>query len=303
MWQQIAAAVLVIPLGLDLYLPVPDANPLTAEKVALGRQLFSDARLSRDDSVSCATCHHPDRAFSDALPTSVGILGRTGRRNAPALINRGYGRIFFWDGRATTLEAQVLMPIADPNEMGFTPEDAAARVGLTTGELAQALASYVRSILSGNSPFDRFVNGDRTALSAEAQRGLQLFRGKGNCTACHVGPNFTDEKLHDTGIAWRNGARFDAGAGNGTFKTPTLREVARTSPFMHDGSLATLEAVIDFYDQGGHPNPYLDVEIRPIHFTSEDKHDLAAFLDALTGEPDELDTISTKSRRGARMRR
>jgi cytochrome c peroxidase len=133
----------------------------------------------------------------------VGVFGRQGRRNVPALINRGYGRAFFWDARITSLEEQVLKPIQDPNEMDLTLPEAGARVGLPVDDLSRALASYVRSILSGNSPFDRFVNGNRAALSAEQQAGLKVFRGKGNCTACHVGPNFSDERLHNTGIAWQ----------------------------------------------------------------------------------------------------
>ncbi len=285
MWAQlVAAAALVVPLGLDLYMPVPEDNPATTEKIALGRQLFFDRRLSRDHSLSCSTCHRPDRAFSDGRAVAVGVFGRAGRRNAPALVNRGYGRMFFWDGRSRSLEEQVMRPISDPNEMDMSATDAAARVGLTPDEVSRALASYVRSILSGNSAFDRFVNGDRAALSVEEQRGLHVFRGKGNCTACHVGPNFTDERTHNTGIAWRTGTLSDDGAGNGAFKTPTLREVARTSPYMHDGSLATLDQVVDFYDRGGHPNPHLDAEVKPGRFTPDEKHALIAFLMTLNGE-------------------
>jgi cytochrome c peroxidase len=285
MWLPLVLLVsLVIPLGLDLYMPVPETNPVTAEKVALGRRLFFDRRLSRDGSLSCATCHQPRRAFSDARPVAVGFQRRVGRRNAPALINRGYGRAFFWDGRVRTLEEQVVRPIADPNELGFSPAEAAARVGITPNELAFALASYVRSILSGNSRFDRFVNGERRALSAEEQRGLQVFRGKGNCTACHVGPNFTDERTHNTGVAWRTGELLDAGAGDGAFKTPTLREIARTAPYMHDGTLRTLPEVVDFYDRGGHTNPHLDDEIRPLRLTRDEKRALVAFLKTLSGE-------------------
>jgi cytochrome c peroxidase len=173
-------AAIVIPLGLDLYMPVPEDNPITAEKVELGRRLFHDRRLSRDGRVACASCHDPRRAF-------------------------------FWDGRIPTLEEQVLKPIQDPNEMDLTLEEAAARVGLDVETISRSLSSYVRSILSGHSPYDRFINGDRTALSREQQQGLQIFRGKGNCTACHVGPTFSDEKLHNTGAAWRAG---DARAGS-----------------------------------------------------------------------------------------
>jgi cytochrome c peroxidase len=276
-------AAIAIPLGLDLYLPVPEENPLTAEKIELGRRLFFDRRLSRDGSVACASCHDPERAYSDGRAIAVGVFGRKGRRNPPAIINRAYGRLFFWDGRASSLEAQVLKPIEDPNEMDLPLADAAARTGLAAEEISWALASFVRSILSGDSPFDRFVNGDRAALSAEEQAGLQLFRGKANCVACHVGPNFTDERLHNTGIAWHDGRFADPGGGQGNFKTPTLREVARTAPYMHDGSLATLEDVVEFYSQGARPNPDLDSEIRPRNFSPEEKRALVAFLRSLSG--------------------
>ncbi|MBI3697315.1 MAG: cytochrome-c peroxidase [Acidobacteria bacterium] len=278
------AASLAIPLGLDLYMPVPEDNPITAEQVTLGRRLFFDRRLSRDRSISCAICHDPRRAFSIARPVAVGVLGRKGRRNAPALINRGYGRAFFWDGRVRTLEEQVLKPIQDPNEMDLTLAEASSRVALAPEAIARALASYVRSILSGNAPYDRFLNGDRNALSAEQQLGLQLFRGQANCIACHVGPNLSDEKLHNTGVAWRNGTLADPGAGRGDFKTPTLREVARTGPYMHDGSIPALKDVIEFYDRGGRPNPHLDPEIRPLHLSVSQKRTLAAFLESLRGE-------------------
>src|SRR5882724_11818464 len=152
------AAAITIPLGLDLYMPVPEENPLTTESVELGRRLFFDRRLSRDGSVSCSSCHDPERAFSDGRAIAVGVLGRQGRRNAPALINRGYGRSFFWDGRVATLEDQVLKPIEDPNEMDLPLREASDRVGQPPSEISRALASYIRSILSGDSPFDSFIN-------------------------------------------------------------------------------------------------------------------------------------------------
>jgi cytochrome c peroxidase len=297
------AAVLSIPLGLDLYLPVPDTNPLTLEKVELGRRLFADRRLSRDGTIACASCHDPARAFSDGRAKAVGVFGRQGRRNAPAIVNRGYGRAFFWDARVATLEEQVLKPIEDPNEMDLPVGEAAARVGLRPLDVSQALASYVRSILSGEAPYDRFVNGDRSALSPEQQDGLQIFRGKGNCTACHVGPTFSDERTHNTGIAWAGEAGRTGRSGGdasgfldegraavtgkredrGAFKTPTLREVARTAPYMHDGSLATLADVIDYYDRGGNANPLLDSEIHPLRLTAAEKRALGAFLESLSG--------------------
>ncbi len=279
----IVAFALVIPLGLDLYMPVPEENPMTAEKIALGRRLFNDRRLSRDGSTACATCHDASNAFGDDRPIAVGVFGRIGRRNAPAIVNRAWGRAFFWDGRAHSLEEQVLKPIEDPNEMDLPVVEAATRAGVSVADLSRALATYVRSILSGDSPYDRFVNGDRAALTPEALRGLQVFRGKGNCTACHVGPTFSDERLHNTGVAWQNGRLADEGGGRGAFKTPTLREVARTAPYMHDGSLATLEDVVRFYDEGGRVNPDRDPELRPLQLSTEDKQALIAFLQALSG--------------------
>jgi cytochrome c peroxidase len=282
---------LVIPLGLDLFMPVPETNPITAEKVDLGRRLFFDRRLSADASLACASCHRPELGFSESLPVSIGVFGRTGQRNAPAIINRGYGRAFFWDGRTSTLEEQVLRPIGESTEMGSDPEAAAARVGLTSDELARALASYVRSILAGDSPFDRYGRGDQAALTHDQELGLTIFRRKGNCIACHIGPTLTDEAFHNTGAAIRNGRLADLGRSmvtgrdedRGSFKTPTLREVARTGPFMHDGSIQTLQEVVEFYDRGGNPNPQLDPLIRPLGLTSPEKGALVAFLMSLSG--------------------
>jgi cytochrome c peroxidase len=276
------AVVVAIPLGLDLYMPVPEDNPLTAEKIELGRRLFSDRRLSRDGSVSCASCHDTTRAFSDGRAVAIGVFQRKGRRNSPALVNRGYGRLFFWDGRARALEEQVLKPIEDPNEMDLPLAEASSRIGLETSAISRALASYVRSLLYGDSPYDRYIAGNREALTPEQRLGLEIFRGKGNCTACHVGPNFSDESLHNTGVAWKGDRLADEGAGDGRFKTPTLREIARTPPYMHDGSIATLEQVVEYYDRGGNRNPALDPEIRPLRLSSVEKQALLAFLAALS---------------------
>ena len=290
---------LVIPLGLGTRMPVPDDNPITEDKIAQGRQLFSDTRLSSDGTVSCATCHDPARAFSKPDPVTPGVFGRKGARNAPTLVNLAWASSFFWDGRAFSLEEQVLKPIADPNEMDLDPAEAARRVGLTRDELGRRLATYVRSLLSGNSRYDRYMNGDRTALTEEEQRGLRLFTGRGMCLSCHDGPHLSDGRAHNTGLAWQpadertgtpgrfldRGAEAISGRATevGAFKTPTLREVARTAPYMHDGSLATLEEVVDFYDRGGRPNPNLDREMRPLEFTEDAKRALVAFLKTLDG--------------------
>lgn len=297
-----------IPLGLDLYLPVPDDNPMRPAVVDLGRRLFSDPVLSADASVACSSCHDPDRGFASSAAVAVGVFGRRGGRNAPTLVNRAYGKFFFWDGRTTTLEEQVVRPVEDPNEMGLPLDAAVARLrghpdyaarfrrafgrAANADDLARALAGYLRSILAGNTPVDRYIAGDRQALEEEAVRGLLLFRGRAGCSKCHQGSNFTDESFHNTGVAWRNGVLLDVGRfgvtgqGNdrGAFKTPTLRQVALTGPYMHDGSIDTLAEVIDFYSRGGNPNPWLDPEIVRLDLSEAEKAALRKFLESLSSE-------------------
>lgn len=284
--------------------------------MALGRRLFFDKDLSIDRSVSCATCHEPEHAFADRRPLAVGVLGRVGKRNSPTIVNRGFGRLHFWDGRAATLEAQVLLPIADPNEMDMRLEDLVARLGaddsyvaafeavferpMTVDDVGRALGAYLRTVRSGDSPYDRFIDGATDALSAEAQLGLTVFRGKGRCFICHREPTFSDEQFYNTGVAWRAATSSGVGESNpyqddgrfgvtsnardrGAFKVPTLREVARTAPYMHDGSLATLQDVVEFYDQGGRPNPNLIRIIGPLRLTPAEKGGLVAFLESLSG--------------------
>jgi len=280
------------PLGLDVYMPVPETNPLTQAKATLGRQLFFDKRLSRDQTLACASCHDPERAFTNGRAVARGINGADGTRNVPALLNRGYGSSFFWDGRAASLEQQVLEPILNPKELGLTEPELERRTGLKVAEATGALASYLRTIRSGNSPYDRHLAMQPNALSDLEKAGLEVFRNKGQCGVCHTGPNFSDDQFHNTGVAWRNGQYSDEGrfavtkkdADHGAFKTPTLREIARTAPYMHDGSMATLEDVVDFYSDGGRDNPHIDAEIRARNFTSEEKKALVAFLRALTGQ-------------------
>jgi cytochrome c peroxidase len=279
------------PLGMDLYMPVPTSNPMTRAKVDLGRKLFFDKRLSRDNTVACASCHDPKLEFSDGRALARGVNGAAGTRNSPALINRGYGRSFFWDGRADSLELQALQPILNPIEMGSTESELEHRTGIKSADVTAALASYLRTIRSGDSRFDRYAAGHTGSLNAIEKEGLQLFRGKGGCGACHIGPNFTDENFHNTGVAWRDGRLWDEGRfavsgdprDHGAFKTPTLRETARTAPYMHDGSLKTLEDVLNFYSAGGRPNPNIDSQIRPRNFSPEEKHALVAFLQTLNG--------------------
>ena len=296
-----------IPLGLDLYLPVPEDNPLTREKVALGRKLFHDPILSQDGSLACAGCHDPERAFTDGRAVSVGVFGRVSARSVPTLVNRAYGSSFFWDGRTSSLEEQVLQPIQDPKELDMTLKDLVVRLRRhreypeafqatfgripTSVDLANALASYVRTILSGDAAIDRYRNGEIDALSDQARQGLRIFQGKANCSACHVGPNFTDERFHNTGVAWRDGELLDPGRfavtgkeeDRGAFKTPTLRNVERTAPYMHDGSIATLREAIEFYDRGGNANPHRDGQLHPLDLTTDGQEALLAFLNSLSG--------------------
>ena len=283
------------PLGLDAHMPVPASNPLTPEKVKRGRQLFFDTRLSRDRTVSCATCHDPKQAFAESRAITRGIGGAAGTRNTPTVINRGYGRLGFWDGRAEALEQQVLLPILNPIELGLTEKELESRTGMTVRDVTFALASYIRTIRSGNSRFDRFTAGDAQALNALERQGLQVFRGKGACAGCHNGPLLTDELFHNTGVAWRNDHLVDDGrfavslrdSDNGAFKTPTLRDIAATPPYMHDGSIATLEEVVDFYAQGGRQNPWLSPFMRPRPLTADEKTALVAFLRSLSGAIEE----------------
>ena len=285
----------------DMVVKAPATNPLTAEKVALGKRLFFDTLLSEDGWISCASCHDPRHGFSDPRRLSVGMLGQRGKRHAPTLVGRGFGDSEFWDGRAASLEEQVLQPILNPEEMGMTIETVLQRLnrdrfyrGLTRESLADALASYVRAIRSENSDFDLFLAGWPIMISDLELEGLRLFQNKARCYLCHSGKQFTDESFHNTGIAWSQSdaaLRDDGRAAitgkpyhRGAFKTPTLREVAQRGPYMHDGSLLTLEEVIDYYDRGGNQNPYLDENMTPLHLSPTEKKALLAFLrTGLTG--------------------
>jgi cytochrome c peroxidase len=295
------------PRGLDPYLPIPADNPQSEAKIALGRKLFFDRQLSADGSMSCATCHDPNRGFADRHPVAIGIRGRRGVRNAPSLLNRGYGEVFFWDGRAATLEAQVVQPIDNPDELGLSVAAVVTRLGrdpayaaefrqvfqraVTRMDLARALASYVRTIQSGDAPFDRYESGEPSALTAEERLGLRVFRGKGLCTSCHFGPTLSDERFHNTGVAWSGSAFTDEGRAavtknprdRGAFKTPSLRDVARTAPYMHDGSLASLEDVVAFYSEGGRTNAGLDRDLLPLRLSPVEQAALVAFLKSLNG--------------------
>ena len=276
------------PIG---FAPGPPTNPVTPEKVALGRKLFFDKKLSADQSMACATCHDPERGFADSRKLAVGVKHAEGSRNSPALINVGFSRSLFWDGRTPTLERQVLEPFLNPRELGLTEAELEQRTGLRESEVAEALASYIRTIRSTESRFDSFNAGQNDALNDVEKAGFDIFRGKGLCAGCHGGRNLTDDQFHNTGVAWRDGRFADEGRfavtrnpqDHGAFKTPTLREIARTGPYMHDGSAATLEEVVDFYSQGGRTNPYLDPRVRSQRFSPGEKMALVAFLKTLSG--------------------
>ena len=329
---------LELPRGLDredFYLP-PD-NPMSKDKVALGRTLFFDPRLSSDNTVSCATCHSPQAAFSDNRQVSLGVGLQAGDRNSPTIINRAFSREQFWDGRASSLEEQLKLPLINSKEMAMPSHELLVKkvAGIkgykswfkrvfarevNIDDLARAIAAFERTVVSGNARYDEFKAGDQQALNEAEQRGLELFEGKARCSQCHNGPNFTDEKYHNLGVDWDT-VRVDLGrykvTGNeqdiGAFKTPTLREIADTAPYMHNGTFETLEETVTLYNTGGIANPFLDVEMRrpnrtleqlleyyekrksegkpspetelvKLDLTRQEQADLVAFLKALSGQ-------------------
>jgi cytochrome c peroxidase len=289
-----------LPLGLPP-IPIPADNPMTPEKVDLGKQLYFDPRLSCDDMVSCASCHDPKKGWSNGERFATGVRGQKGGRSAPTIINAAYHNLQFWDGRAKQLEGQALGPIENPIEMDHKLEDLVKKLNgiegyrtqfqkvfgtsVTKENIAKAIAAFERTILSGDAPFDRYKAGDKTALSEAAQRGFRVFFNKAHCSACHTGPNFSDGAFHNIGVGMEaekpDLGRYEISkleGDKGAFKTPTLREIARTAPYMHDGRFQTLEEVVEYYDKGCHPNPYLDEEIFPLKLTPQEKADLVTFL-------------------------
>lgn len=292
-------------------------NKPDPEKVRLGRWLYWDKRLSADGTVACATCHDPKAAFSETKPVSTGIKGQKGGRKAPSFVNAVYAFTpdTFWDGRAKSLEEQAKGPIANPIEMGNTHEACEKTIAGVAGykpffkkafgdelvsidRIAEAIAHYERTRVSGNSPYDKWKaqkdKGAGDSAAAEIKLGENLFFDKAKCSQCHVGNAFTDSRFHNLGIGFdeKTGKFADEGRSKisgkkedtGAFKTPGLRDVALHAPFMHDGSLPTLEAVIDHYDKGGTPNPHLDQKMLKLGLTADEKKALVKFMEALTGE-------------------
>ena len=303
---------LQIPTGLPT-IPWPEDNPYTAEKAELGRLLYFDTRLSSNGTISCASCHAPSEAFADRRPVSIGINGQPGTRHSLTIINSAYQPILFWDGRAKTLEEQSMGPIANPKEMTIAQNAHEAhsqceeRVRNIQGyrilfkkvfgddnptiqNIAKAIATFERTVLSGNSLYDQYIGGDKEAMSPEQIRGYQLFLDK-RCMDCHHGVNFSNGEFSNIGVGM-DVSNPDLGRYTitkkesdwGAFKVPILRDVANSSPFMHDGSLKTLEEVIDYYDRGGIPNKNLHPLMVPLHLSPQEKKELVSFLKALSGE-------------------
>jgi cytochrome c peroxidase len=283
---------------------IPIDNPQSTLKILLGKQLYFDTRLSKDNTVSCATCHDPSKGWSDAGPTSVGINGQKGGRRAPPVSNAAYIPLQFWDGRAPSLEEQAKGPIANPIEMGNTHEVMIQTVSNIPGYveefktvfgttpptvdmIAQAIAAFERTVVTTDSPFDRYTKGDESAMTCQEKQGLEIFNGKGHCTACHWGPNFTDGRFHNIGVKPQDPNKVDQGRyeitkdvnDKGAFKTPTVRDAALRAPFLHDGSENSLESLVELYNLGGNTDdPNLDPLIVPLGLSQEEKDALVAFM-------------------------
>jgi len=308
------AAADVKPLVASDYLrpaqaPAPAGNAATPARVELGRDLFFDPRLSGSGWISCATCHNPALGWSDGLATGMGHGMKHLPRATPTIVNAAFNTLQMWDGRKKSLEDQALGPITTEAEMAQTLPALVAKLDAIPGyrrmfaqaypgepvsgdTIAKAIASYERTILSTESPFDRWMRGDAMAVSDAAKRGFDVFRGPGNCETCHSGFNFTDNGFHNIGVKDPDGkpdlGRYQerkVALMKGAFKTPTLRDVALTGPYMHNGCYKTLEEVVDHYERGGVVKDNLSPNMKPIHLTAAERSDLVEFLKSLTGEP------------------
>ncbi len=295
------------------------SDPPTPERVRLGRWLFFDKRLSADNTIACATCHKPEHAFSEPTPVSTGIDGQKGGRKAPSFVNQAWTPLphFFWDGRAASLEEQAGGPMINPIEMGNKNHDVVvAKIAaissypkyfkeafgseeVTIERMTKAIADYERTRMSGNSAWDRWRAGDDNAVSDDVKKGHRLFFGNAFCSNCHLGQNLTDSKFHNLGVGWDPQAKKFADEGRyavtkmpadrGAFKTPSLRDVSKRAPYMHDGSVKTLEEVVKFYSKGGQPNPHLSRKIdrrfaEQLDFSDQQVNQLVKFMEALDGE-------------------
>jgi cytochrome c peroxidase len=285
--------------------PEPADNKTSPARVQLGKMLFFDPRLSGSNWISCATCHNPALGWSDGLPTALGNGMKALPRSTPSIVNAAFDPLLMWDGRFHSLEEQAMGPMQAPGEMNGSMDDILAKLksipgyvqafdraypdeGITKTTVAKAVASFERTIISRRSPFDAWVDGNKSAISASAKRGFDLFVGKANCAACHSGPNFTDDGFHNIGIKENSDdgryTQVRIKVNKGAFKTPTLRDVALISPYMHNGEYRTLEEVIDHYDRGGDDKTNLDPNIKPLGLTEQGKKDLVEFLRTLSGQ-------------------
>lgn len=295
-------------------LPTFDApHPPTVATAKLGRLLFYDKRLSADRTISCASCHQVDHAYSLPFAVAQGIQGQKGTRKPPPILNKAFLAPQFWDGRANSLEEQALGPLFHPAEMGNTAagvvtvidgiegyrplfRDAFGDNQITIARITRALADFERTLLSGGALYDQWqANPKVVAYPLEAQRGFALFQDR-DCAKCHIPPFFTDNLFHNTGVGFEKGAFKDLGrfahtqslgtavdAERGAFKTPTLRNLLKRAPYMHDGSIADLASLVEFYNRGGIRNPFLDINIIPLGLQPSEKTDLMAFLITLEG--------------------
>jgi len=285
-------------------IPFPANNPYTDRKAELGKMLFFDPRLSGANNLSCASCHNPSLSWSDGLPRGIGNEMTVLPRRTPTILNLAWANLLIWDGREADLETQMAAPVSGPTEMNQNLDRLVAVLAAIPGyrrefelvfpgrgiglrQIAQAVATYERTVVSGIAPFDRWIAGDDAAISPAAQRGFVLFNTKARCAACHSGWNFTDNGFHDIGLPEADRGRaavLDLPIMEHAFKTPTLRDVSRRGPYLHDGSLATLMAVVDHYDGGGIERPSLSPEIKPLHLDPQQKSDLVDFMLTLSGE-------------------
>ncbi|MEN3349830.1 MAG: cytochrome c peroxidase [Bradyrhizobium sp.] len=284
--------------------PFPNSNPWTEAKSALGQMLFFDPLLSGSKTRACATCHNPSLSWSDGLPRAIGEDPKGLPIRSPTLIDVAFFEPLGWDGKFKTLESVAFGPILNPANMNMTEPELIARLSaipgyvdafnrafgdgaITRPRIEASLATFERSIVAGEAPFDRWIKGDNTAISAAAQEGFRLFNGKARCASCHSGPSFSDGSFQDIGTAKGpdigRGRFFPTSAKlRFAFKTPTLRDVARRAPYMHDGSVATLDDVIELYNKGGVDRPSRSPDIKPLSLTASEKYDLIAFLQTLT---------------------
>ncbi|MBB1488707.1 cytochrome-c peroxidase [Oceanospirillum sediminis] len=285
-------------------IPFPSDNPYSAEKAQLGKMLFFDQRLSRNFNMNCATCHNPSLGWEDGVQGAFGSQGVTLSRHSPTVLNMAWGKEFFWDGRATTLEEQIRGPVESPNEMNVSLDTVVERLskvpgyqtwfervfpdkGIHVDGILKAIATYERTIVSGTAPFDRWVSGDEKAISDSAIRGFKLFNGEAGCSSCHTGWNFTDNKYHDIGIFTPDEGRKAISQNVSdlhAFKTPGLRNIRQRAPYMHNGSMESLEQVMLHYMSGGIPRESRSELMKPVPLNQQEIRDLIAFMESLTGD-------------------